>query len=86
MAHQLAPHHVAFLDNYMQCKPMVAGFRSDTICNAPNPMARGVNAVLCFSLNSGMQRTEFPLKTDRFPGLKPYIKFPARKTRTIRAN
>jgi len=24
MTYQLAPHYVAFLDNYMQCKPMVA--------------------------------------------------------------
>jgi len=35
--------------------------------------------VLPFSLNPGTKRREFSLKTDHFPGLKPYIKFPALK-------
>ena len=86
MAQQVAPHHVAFLDNYMQCKPMIAGSCSDTICNAPNPRLGVLTLYFVFSLNPGMKRIEFPLKTDRFPGLKPYIKFPAHKTRTIRGN
>jgi len=30
--------------------------------------------MLEFSQISGEKRTEFSLKTDRFPGLKPYIK------------
>ena len=45
-AHQLAPHHVAFLNNYMQCKPMVVGPCSDTTCNVPNPMVRNVSVFL----------------------------------------
>jgi len=36
--------------------------------------------VLAFSLKPGTKWTEFPLKTDHFLGLKPYIKFPALKT------
>jgi len=32
-----------------------------------------------FLLNSREKRTEFPLKTDRYPDLKPYIRFPAIK-------
>jgi len=35
--------------------------------------------VLPISLNLGTKRTEFPLKTNHFPGLKPYMKFPALK-------
>jgi len=33
-----------------------------------------------FFLNPGTKRAEFFLKTDHFPGLKPYIKFPTLKT------
>ena len=67
-----------------QFKTMAAKARfmhHGTRCNAPNPKVRSVNVVLYFSLNSGKKRTEFPLKTDCFLGSKPYITFPAIKTR-----
>jgi len=39
----------------------------------PTLRVRSINDFLNFYLNSGAKRTEFHLKIDNFPGLKPYI-------------